>query len=113
MLDGLRLKVFNDRYALKDSEGSQLESAPEEMWKRVADVVAGVEETDELKKEWGENFFNALKDFKFVPAGRILSGAGSGASVTFYNCFVIPSPEDSRGGIMDSVKTMTEIMSRG
>lgn len=113
MLEGLRLKVFNDRYALKDAEGNKLESSPEEMWKRVADVAAGVEETDELRKEWKEKFYKALEDFKFVPGGRILSGAGSGSSVTFYNCFVIPSPEDSRGGIMDSVKTMTEIMSRG
>lgn len=112
MLDGLRLKVFNDRYALKDNEGNQLESTPEEMWRRVANVAASVEEA-RLRKEWSEKFFNALQDFKFVPGGRILSGAGSGSSVTFYNCFVIPSPEDSRGGIMDSVKTMTEIMSRG
>lgn len=113
MLDGLRLKVFNDRYALKDNDGNQIESSPEEMWRRVANAVAGVELTEKAKKEWSEKFYETLQDFKFVPAGRILSGAGSGASVTFYNCFVIPSPEDSRGGIMDSVKTMTEIMSRG
>ncbi|MEA3272425.1 MAG: adenosylcobalamin-dependent ribonucleoside-diphosphate reductase, partial [Patescibacteria group bacterium] len=113
MLDGLRLKVFNDRYALKDGNGKQLESTPEEMWRRVAVAVASVEKTPKLQEEYEEKFYKALEDFKFVPAGRILSGAGSGASVTFYNCFVIPSPEDSRGGIMDSVRTMTEIMSRG
>lgn len=112
-LTGLSLKVFNDRYALKDGEGNQVERAPEEMWRRVAHFIGSQERTEEKKSEWEEKFYNALQDFKFVPGGRILSGAGTGAQLTFYNCFVIPSPEDSRGGIFDSVKLMVEIMSRG
>ena len=112
-LSGLPLKVFNDRYALKDGEGKQIERAPEEMWRRVAHFIAGGEKTEETKNFWEEKFYNALEDFKFVPGGRILSGAGTSAQLTFYNCFVIPSPEDSRGGIFDSVKLMVEIMSRG
>jgi ribonucleoside-diphosphate reductase alpha chain len=112
MLDGLRLKVFNDRYALKDANGKQIESSPEEMWRRVAKAAVSCEK-EELKKELEEKFYGILEDFKFVPGGRILTGAGCGTNVTFYNCFVIPSPEDSRGGIMDSVRIMTEIMSRG
>ena len=109
-LSGLPLKVFNDRYALKDGEGKQIERAPEEMWRRVAHFIAGGEKTEETKNFWEEKFYNALEDFKFVPGGRILSGAGTSAQLTFYNCFVIPSPEDSRGGIFDSVKLMVDIM---
>jgi len=111
-MDDLSIKVFNDRYALKDENGNPVERTFEEMWQRVAKGVASAEKS-EIRQLWEERFYNILKDFKFVPAGRILSGIGSNAAVTFYNCFVIPSPEDSRGGILDNVKLMTEIMSRG
>ncbi|HLD22058.1 MAG TPA: LAGLIDADG family homing endonuclease [Patescibacteria group bacterium] len=112
-LTGLRQKVFFDRYALKDTDGNRMEDVPQEMWHRVARAIATVEKTAEQRKQWEEKFFTALTDFKFVPGGRILTGAGAGADLTFYNCYVIPSPDDSRGGIFDSVRTMVEIMSRG
>lgn len=112
-LEGLRQEVFFDRYALKDKKGDRIEDTPEEMWNRVAKAIASVETTVEKKKEWEEKFYSALEGFKFVPGGRILSGAGSGVDLTFYNCYVIPYPEDSRKGIFDSVQTMVEIMSRG
>jgi ribonucleoside-diphosphate reductase alpha chain len=108
----LSQKVFNDRYALKDENGSQIEHSFEEMWQRVARGAAE-NENREARPVWEQKFYNVLKDFKFVPGGRILSGLDSKTGVTFYNCFVIPSPDDSRGGILDSVKLMSEIMSRG
>ncbi len=112
-LEGLRQDVFFDRYALKNEQGERVEDTPNEMWKRVAKAISAVETTVEKKQEWEEKFYDILEDFKFVPGGRILTGAGAGADLTFYNCYVIPSPEDSRGGIFDSVRTMVEIMSRG
>jgi len=112
ILEGIRQKVFTDRYALKDESGQPIEHYPEQMWERVARGIASVEKTDELRRFWTERFYESLKDFRFVPGGRILSGAGTGHHVTFYNCFVIPSPEDSRGGILDNLKIMTEIMAR-
>jgi ribonucleoside-diphosphate reductase alpha chain len=54
-----------------------------------------------------------MRDFRFVPAGRILAGAGTGRAVTYYNCFCIPSPEDSRAGILDNLGLAVEIMTRG
>jgi ribonucleoside-diphosphate reductase alpha chain len=54
-----------------------------------------------------------MKDFKFLPGGRILAGAGTGFDVTYYNCFVIPNPPDSRGGIMENLTQMIEIMAHG
>ncbi|MBI4142626.1 ribonucleoside-diphosphate reductase, adenosylcobalamin-dependent, partial [Candidatus Uhrbacteria bacterium] len=111
-LEGLSLKVFNDRYALRDADGKQLETDPEQMWERAAKAIASVEATPQKREYWSGEFSRLLTDFQFVPGGRILSGAGSGVPVTFYNCFVIPSPDDSRGGILDSVKLMVEIMSR-
>ena len=112
-LEGVREKVFLDRYALKDRDGRPIETAPEDMWRRVAKGIAAVEPTPEKQAYWTERFYEALSDFKFVPGGRILAGAGTGTAVTFYNCYVIPSPEDSRGGILDNLKVMVDIMARG
>lgn len=112
-LDGIRNKVFLDRYALKDKAGNSIEKTPEEMWRRIAKGVAENEKTPRLQKEWEDRFYEAMLNFKFVPGGRILSGAGTGYKVTYYNCFVIPSPKDSRGGILETLKQMVEIMARG
>jgi len=112
-LTGISEKVFMDRYSLKDNNGKPTEKKPDEMWKRISKAVAAQENTPEGKKKWEKEFNDAMKDFKYVPGGRILAGAGTGYDVTFYNCFVIPSPKDARGGILDSLKQMVEIMARG
>jgi ribonucleoside-diphosphate reductase alpha chain len=111
-LSGVSQKVFLDRYALKDKQGNPIEKKPEEMWRRIAKAVSLVEKKENQKK-WEKEFFWAMKDFKYVPGGRILAGAGTGFAVTFYNCFVIPSPKDSRDGILETLKQMVEIMARG
>lgn len=111
-LSGVSEKVFLDRYSLKDKEGKPVEKTPDEMWKRVAKAVAAVEKKPAQKK-WEKTFYEAMKDFKYIPGGRILAGAGTGFNITYYNCFVIPSPKDSRGGIIDTLKNMIEIMARG
>ncbi len=49
----------------------------------------------------------------FVPAGRVLYGAGSGKNVTYFNCYVMPFVKDSREGISEHRKQVMEIMSRG
>lgn len=111
-LKDVRLKVFSDRYSLKDAEGAPLETHPEEMWQRVAGGIAMIEKTPALQREWAGKFYDIMRDFKFVPAGRILSGAGTGYEVTFFNCYVIPSPKDSRQGIMENITHTVEIQSR-
>jgi ribonucleoside-diphosphate reductase alpha chain len=111
-LDGIREKVFLDRYSLKDKAGRPMEKTPDEMWKRVAKGIAGVEKPKNRKK-WEKKFSDLMQDFKFLPGGRILAGAGTGFDVTYYNCFVIPNPPDSRGGIMANLTQMIEIMAHG
>ncbi len=106
-------KVFLDRYSLKDKNGNPTELRPEDMWHRVAHSVAINDENKSLHKKLEKDFYWAMKNFKYVPGGRILAGAGSGFNVTYYNCFVIPSPKDSRGGILETLKQMVEIMARG
>ncbi len=110
-LDGVRQKVFLDRYSLKDVEGVPTEQTPDVMWRRVARGIAKQEKPKDQKK-WEEAFYSVMSDFKFVPGGRILSGAGTDYQVTYFNCFVIPSPKDSRGGILESLKQLVEIQSR-
>lgn len=110
-LDGIRRKVFLDRYALKDAKGDLVEHTPEEMWRRVAKGISKNEKKSQQKK-WEESFYEVMSDFKFVPGGRILSGAGTDFQVTYFNCFVIPSPKDSRDGILDSLKQLVEIQAR-
>ncbi|MEK5033174.1 LAGLIDADG family homing endonuclease [Paenibacillus sp. FSL R7-0302] len=90
-----------------------IEKTPEEMWDRLAGAMASVEKTPELQEEWTGKFRSILDDWKLVPGGRIAAGAGASEELTLFNCYVIPSPKDSRGGIMETLSEMTEIMARG
>jgi len=90
-----------------------IEKTPEEMWARLAKAMASVEDTPEKRKQWEERFRYILDDWKLVPGGRIAAGAGTSDELTLFNCYVIPSPKDSRGGIMQTLTEMTEIMARG
>nr|WP_206763550.1 adenosylcobalamin-dependent ribonucleoside-diphosphate reductase [Brevibacillus laterosporus] len=90
-----------------------IEVQPEAMWDRLATAIASVEKTEEKQAEWTSKFRELLDDWKLVPGGRIAAGAGASEELTLFNCYVIPSPHDSRGGIMDTLTQMTEIMSRG
>ncbi len=128
VLEGIRHKVFLDRYARKGEDGTPLEQYPEQMWRRVAAGIAEVEPTPEKRAEWTEKFAGLLSDFKFVPGGRILSGAGTGHQVTYYNCYVVGlgedpldptaprrpqlSPAEARPAFFNALTQMTDIMSR-
>ncbi len=89
-----------------------IETRPEQMLDRVARGIAGVE-APENRALWEKRFRWLLYGWKFIPGGRILAAAGTDQNLTYYNCFVLPSPADSRGGIIKTLAHMTEIMSRG
>ncbi len=72
-----------------------LELVPEQMFDRIARHIASVEKTASKQDEWQEKFRKLMDDWKYVPAGRIFTGAGTGQNLTFYNCYVIPHPKDS------------------
>ncbi|TQE92261.1 vitamin B12-dependent ribonucleotide reductase [Ureibacillus terrenus] len=90
-----------------------LEIFYEQIAKRNATGLAAVEKTEEKRKEWFQKFYEQLASLKFVPAGRVLYGAGSGKQVTYFNCYVMPFVPDSREGISEHRKKVMEIMSRG
>ena len=90
-----------------------LEVFYEQIARRNARGLADVEKTDGEKKYWEDRFYNELSSLNFVPAGRVLYGAGADTDVTYFNCYVMPFPQDSREGISEHRKQVMEIMSRG
>src|SRR5436853_7761627 len=74
--DELRARVFYEKYALRDVAGRQVEKTPDQMWRRVATELASAETTEEKRREWADKFYWLLEDYRFVPGGRILLGAG-------------------------------------
>ncbi|RJS59671.1 vitamin B12-dependent ribonucleotide reductase [Bacillus sp. PK3_68] len=90
-----------------------LEIYYEQIAKRNATGLASVEKTEEKRKEWFEKFYQELVNLNFIPAGRVLYGAGAQTDVTYFNCYVMPFVPDSREGISEHRKQVMEIMSRG
>lgn len=106
-----QMNVWWDRYALRNEQGEQIEKSPEQTFDRVAGAIGSGD------REIAE-FGSVLRDFRFVPGGRILASAGAGNETVAYNCFVIPvSSErhgnDSRESIFETISRMVGIMSRG
>ncbi len=121
---GVVRNLLNGRVTVALDDGSMLEQSvedidkplelhPSQMLKRVARGLAAVEASHGDRCHWERKFGWLLSDWKFVPGGRILSAAGTDQELTFFNCFVLPSPQDSRQGIIASLSQIVEILSRG
>jgi ribonucleoside-diphosphate reductase alpha chain len=109
----LQARIFRETFALEDLEGNTVEKTPPEMWKRVSRAIASVESDDKKRKEFEDKFYWLLEDFKFVPGGRILFGAGSQRQVSLLNCYYLPIKSDSINGIFDTAKEMAQTYARG
>ncbi len=103
-------QIWDMKYRLKDADGTPLDQTVEESWRRIARDLARVEKDPAL---WEERFYGALEDFKFLPAGRIMAGAGTDRSVTLFNCFVMGTIPDSMAGIFDMLKEAALTMQQG
>ena len=110
--DELRARIFYEKYSLSNINGDRLEKTPVEMWKRISRELASVEKEDK-RKEIEAKFYWLLEDFKFVPGGRILFGAGSNHKATLLNCYYLPIKSDSLEGIYDTAKEMARTYSYG
>jgi ribonucleoside-diphosphate reductase alpha chain len=102
--------IWDMKYRYKDADGHALDGSIEDTWRRIARSLAEVEND---KAKWENTFYKALEDFKFLPAGRITAGAGTGRSVTLFNCFVMGAIPDSMGGIFDMLKEAALTMQQG
>ena len=111
--DELRARVFYEKYALRDAQGRQVEKIPDDLWRRVAKELASPEMDDERKKEWTSKFYWLLQDYRFVPGGRILFGAGQSRKSTLLNCYFFKIRDDSIEAIFDWCKEAARTYSFG
>ena len=103
-------QIWDMKYRLKQADGTPIDGSIEDTWRRIARALAEVE-TDKAK--WEARFYDALDGFKFLPAGRITAGAGTGRAVTLFNCFVMGTVPDNMGGIFDALKEAALTMQQG
>lgn len=103
-------QIWDMKYRFKEADGTPIDGSVEDTWRRIARALAEVEK-DPLP--WEGEFYAALEGFKFLPAGRITAGAGTGRSVTLFNCFVMGTIPDTMAGIFDSLKEAALTMQQG
>jgi ribonucleoside-diphosphate reductase alpha chain len=103
-------QIWDMKYRLKDVDGQPLDATVEDTWARIATALASVEADPDA---WRPRFLAALRDFRFLPAGRIVAGAGTGRSVTLFNCFVMGTIPDSMEGIFQSLKEAALTLQQG
>ncbi|MGP1256099.1 MAG: adenosylcobalamin-dependent ribonucleoside-diphosphate reductase [Kiloniellales bacterium] len=106
----LSAQIWDMKYRLKDGSGQPLDATREDSWRRVANALASVEAQPEL---WGQRFFDAMSDHRFLPAGRIIAGAGTARAVTLFNCFVMGEIPDSMSGIFAHLKEAALTLQQG
>ena len=103
-------QIWDMKYRFKQADGTPIDETVEDSWRRIARALAAVETA---AADWEPKFYEALSDFKFLPAGRITAGAGTERSVTLFNCFVMGTIPDSMGGIFDMLKEAALTMQQG
>jgi len=102
--------IWDMKYRFKEADGTPIDETVEDSWRRVARALAECEADPKAREA---EFYDALEGFKFLPAGRILAGAGTARSVTLFNCFVMGTIPDSMGGIFDMLKEAALTMQQG
>ena len=105
-------EIWDMKYRFKRADGAIVDTTIEDTWRRVAAALAQAEKPAE-REQWAGRFFEVLEGYRFLPAGRILAGAGTGRSVTLFNCFVMGTIEDDLSGIFDGLKESALTMQQG
>ncbi len=103
-------QIWDMKYRLKEADGTPVDGTVEDSWRRIARALAAEEKSPE---QWEDRFYDALADFKYLPAGRITAGAGTARSVTLFNCFVMGTVPDTMAGIFDMLKEAALTMQQG
>ena len=103
-------QIWDAKYRLKAHDGTPIDVTIEDSWRRVARALAAPENDPE---RWEVRFSQALEDFRFLPGGRILAGAGTGRRVTLFNCFVMGNVEDDLGSIFSHLREAALTMQQG
>ena len=110
LVGSISQQIWDMKYRLKGPNGVALDRTIEDSWRRVASALAEPEQDRGL---WTDRFYEAMEGFKFLPAGRVVAGAGSGRNVTLFNCFVMGTIEDSMDGIFSAVREAALTLQQG
>ncbi len=108
--DELSRWIWEQRYQWRSADAPP-EDGPGGTWARVAAAVAAAE--GRRAGDWATRFRELLADFRFLPGGRILAGAGTGRSATLLNCFVMGRIEDSIPGIFRALEESAVTLQQG
>src|SRR5882762_11124421 len=103
-------RIWDMKYRLKGPDGAALDKTIEDSWRRIATALAEPEKDPAL---WVERFYQALENFRFLPAGRVVAGAGAGRNVTLFNCFVMGTVPDDMAGIFTHLREAALTMQQG
>ena len=103
-------QIWDMKYRLKAADGAPIDKTIEDTWRRIANAAAAPEAD---AAGWAERFYTALDGFKFLPAGRIVAGAGTARNVTLFNCFVMGTIPDDMGGIFAHLREAALTMQQG
>ncbi|MCD9149919.1 adenosylcobalamin-dependent ribonucleoside-diphosphate reductase [Pseudophaeobacter flagellatus] len=103
-------QIWDMKYRFKEADGTPIDVTVEDSWRRIARDLARAEDKPDV---WEAKFYEALEDFKYLPAGRITAGAGTARQVTLFNCFVMGTVPDSMSGIFDMLKEAALTMQQG
>ena len=103
-------RIWDMKYRLKAADGTPVDGTIEDTWRRVARALAAAEAEP---ARWEPAFYDALAGFRFLPAGRILAGAGAERQVTLFNCFVMGRVADDMTAIFDNLKEAALTMQQG
>ena len=117
-------RIWDQKYRFRAPEGGPVDKSIEDSWRRVAKALAAAEKPSARKRDrkaaepetptdWETKFYDAMTDFKFLPAGRILAGAGTNRSVTLFNCFVMGTIPDDMSGIFTHLREAAVTMQQG
>src|SRR3990172_7513500 len=101
--------IWDTKYRFRDGDTIH-DRTIEDTWRRIARALATIEEKP---AHWEHRFYDVLRDFRFLPGGRIQAGAGAARRVTLFNCFVMGVLEDSMDGIFDGLKEGALTMQQG
>lgn len=110
--DPISHDIWDMKYRLKPASGVAAEQTIEDSWRRVARAMAEAEQPGD-REVWADAFYRILQGYRFLPAGRILAGAGTGRQVTLFNCFVMGRIPDSLEGIFTQLKEAALTMQQG
>ncbi len=105
-------QIWDMKYRLKDAGGTPVDHDVPDTWGRVA-LAAAQAETPDLRRHWALEFAGALASHRFLPAGRILAGAGTTRNVTLFNCFVMGRIEDDMGSIFTHLREAALTLQQG